>query len=364
MGQRLMRRLPKFIHGFIDRHGRPRFYLRRSGQKRIPLPGLPWSPEFMTAYETAIKGGWESLEVGSHRTVPGTVNACIVSYYNTSADFRCLADSTKAMRRAILERFREEHGDKRIGLLDQRALVAILSKKNPFAARNWLKTIRGLIKHAIAVEMRKDDPTAAIKLPSPKTDGFHTWDEAEIEAFKQRHPVDTKARFALTLLLATGLSRNDVVRMGRQHVRGGVLSTRRKKTNAQIDIPVIPELQEALDTLPTGDQLAFLTTKFGQPFTPASFGGWFRERCDEAGLPQCSAHGLRKAAATRLADAGATAYELMAWFGWTSIREAERYTKQANRKRLAESAGKLISGTSSGKPATQFAKNLTKSLKS
>jgi integrase len=83
---------------------------------------------------------------------------------------------------------------------------------------------------------------------------------------------------------------------------GLFLSIRRKKTGASIDIPVLPELREAVDLMPATDQLAFLTTEAGQPFTAAGFGGWFRERCDEAGLHHCSAHGLRKAAATRLIE--------------------------------------------------------------
>jgi integrase len=359
-----MNRPPKFVHGFIDRHGKPRFYLRRAGVKSIPLPGLPWSPKFMAAYESGMKGDWQHQEIGAQRTVPGTVNACVVSYYNTNADFRGFADGTKAMRRVILERFREEHGDKRIALLDQRALTVILGKKGPFAARNWLKTIRGLIRHAVATGLRKDDPTVGIKLRSIRSDGHHTWGDDEIEAFESCHPLGTRPRLALALLLYTGQRRGDVVRMGRQHVRDGFLSLRQQKTGAQIDIPVVPDLQIALDAMPVTDQLAFLTTGVGQPFTAAGFGGWFRERCDEAGLYHCTAHGLRKAAATRLANEGATEHQLMAWFGWTSIREAERYTRKANRKRLAESAGKLISGTSSGKPATQFAKKKHKSLKS
>ncbi len=50
------------------------------------------------------------------------------------------------------------------------------------------------------------------------------------------------------------------------------------------------------------------------------------------------AHGLRKAAATRAADNGATTHELMAVFGWIDIKEAEIYTRNANRKRLAAQA--------------------------
>jgi hypothetical protein len=55
MGSPLMRRPPKYCNGFIDRHGKVRWYFRRAGFKKVPLPGLPWSPEFMAAYEHAIE---------------------------------------------------------------------------------------------------------------------------------------------------------------------------------------------------------------------------------------------------------------------------------------------------------------------
>ena len=54
MGPRVIRRLPKYVHGYLDRHGKPRHYLRRPGQKEISLPGMPWSPEFMEAYAAAM----------------------------------------------------------------------------------------------------------------------------------------------------------------------------------------------------------------------------------------------------------------------------------------------------------------------
>jgi integrase/recombinase XerD len=88
---------------------------------------------------------------------------------------------------------------------------------------------------------------------------------------------------------------------------------------------------------PSG-HLTFLITAHGKPFTPAGFGNWFRDRCNEAGLPNCSAHGLRKATATALADSGATVHEVMAITGHRSVSEAQKYTEEAERRRLADSA--------------------------
>ena len=336
-------RLP-YIQEYTDRHGRLRRYFRRPGYKRIHLKGAPGSPEFMAAYEAAIAGQEARREIGTNRTRPGTVNAAIVGYYN-SLGFRAHAPNTQKLRRAILERFRtktddrgQECGDKRIGSLPREVIVRMLGGMAPFAARNWLKTLRSLMQFAVAEKFRADDPTLGIKLPAKKTSGFHTWTDAEIVQFENRHPIGSKARLALALLLYTGQRRSDIVRMGRQHVRNGAISVRQQKTGAALEIEIHPELQRALDATAAGN-LTFLVTERGQPFTSAGFGHWFRAHCAEAGLPKhCSAHGLRKACARRLAEAGCSAHEIAAVTGHASLREIERYTKAVDQIRLARSA--------------------------
>jgi site-specific recombinase XerD len=357
-------RPPKYTHRFIDRTGKPRFYLRVPGRKQIPLPGLPWSPEFMAARERAMKEDWVAPELGVSRTISGTVNAALVSYYQSSAFNDGLAETSRKMRRNILERFREEHGDKRIALLHKKALQTILNRKSPAAAANWKKALRGFVDYCLSLEMLPIDPLAGIKLVAIKSHGHHPWTPEECEQFESFHKIGTRARLAYELLLQAGQARSDVVRMGRQHIRGGMMSMRRQKTDVPFNVKIMPRLQEAVDAMPTSEHLTFLVTGQGRQFTAAGFGNWFREVCNEAGLPrQCTSHGLRKAAATYLAEKGATDHQLMAWFGWTSISQAQLYTKSANRKLMAESAGRLITGTGIGKPENQFAKNGTKSLK-
>jgi integrase len=134
---------------------------------------------------------------------------------------------------------------------------------------------------------------------------------------------------------------------GRQHVQNGILSLRQQKTGTDVDIPVLPELQAAIDAMPKGGHLTFLVTEFGKPFTSAGFGNYFREMCDQAGIPKnLSSHGLRKAGAVRLAEHGCTDHEIMAWGGWKTLAEVQRYTKAVNRKRAAlRGADKLKAGT-------------------
>ena len=204
-----------------------------------------------------------------------------------------------------------------------------------FAARNWLKTVRALMQFAVTEGMLASDPTAGIKNLSGKTDGFRTWNEEDIAAFEARHPVGTRERLALALLVNTAQRRGDVVRMGRQHIRNGLIEVKQQKTGTKLAIPIHPDLQAVLDATPSG-HLTFLTTAFGKPFAAAGFTNWFREACNAAGLPRgTSAHGLRKAACRRLAEAGCSANVIAAISGHKSLSEVERYTIAANQERMA-----------------------------
>jgi len=337
---------PKYTHGFIDRNGRARFYFRRNG-RRTPLPGLPWSPEFMAAYQEALSGVPAQAEIGAKRIKHGSIDALVLSYFN-STPFSELAAETKRTRRNILERFAEEHGDKRAAMLHREHIVTMFSKKRGkrFAARNWLKTIRALMQFAMADGRLKEDPTATIKNLSSKTEGFLTWMEDHIAQFERRWPIGTRERLALELLLCTAQRRSDIVRMGRQHIRAGAIEVTQQKTGTKLAIPIHPNLQAALDALPS-NHLTFLTTLYGRPFTAPGFTNWFRVTCNQAGLPKgISAHGLRKAAARRLAEAGCSANVIASITGHRSLNEVERYTRAADQARMArEGMAMLIEQT-------------------
>ena len=215
----------------------------------------------------------------------------------------------------------------------------------PEAGNERVKLIRAMFAWAVEEEHVGSNPARDVPLTKTGSTGFHTWDVGEVEKFEQRHPVGTKARLALALLMWTGARRSDVVLIGKQHVRDGWLKftqqKNRNRTPVTIEIPILAELQRIIDASPTGD-LTFLVSERRRPFAVSAFGNWFRTRCDEAGLPQCSAHGLRKAGATIAAENGATQHQLMAIFGWATSKEAERYTKTAQRKKMAGDAMSLL----------------------
>jgi integrase len=198
-----------------------------------------------------------------------------------------------------------------------------------------MKAFRHFAKWGLERRLLRNDPTLAIRVKMPKSDGYHTWTEDEIAAFEALHPIGSKPRLALALGLYTAQRRSDVVRIGRQHIRDGVLTIRQQKTGATLMIPVHADLGRIIAATPTG-HLTLLITKNGRSYDANVFSAEFRSWCNAAGLPQrCVFHGLRKAALTRLADCGCTAHEIAAISGHKSLAEVERYTKRADQIRLA-----------------------------
>src|SRR5262249_11895249 len=167
---------------------------------------------------------------GANRSWPGTVNAAVAGYFGSLA-FANLAEGTRRIRRQILERFRAEHGDKGIAALTSTHVERMVNNKTttPGAALNFLVALRGLMRHAVRVGLRIDDPTASVRCPTFRSAGFYTWTDDDIAAFEAKHPIGTQARLALALLLYTAQRRSDVIRMGRQHIRDGLVHVRQSK---------------------------------------------------------------------------------------------------------------------------------------
>src|SRR5262249_22381689 len=131
--------------------------------------------------------------------------------------------------------------------------------------------------------------------------------------------------------------------MGWQHIQGDCIAVRQEKTDQPLLIPIDAVLAASL-AVATRTNMTFLLTERGKPFTKAGFGNWFRDRCDEADLKQCSAHGLRKLAATRLANAGCSNQQIKAITGHRSDASLAPYIRAAQQAQLARQAKEMMRG--------------------
>jgi integrase/recombinase XerD len=341
----------RYIHDYIDVRGKRRIEFRRRGFKKVPLPGLPGSPEFMAAYQAALDRS-QPIEVGASRTNPGSVDALIADYYRSDAFTKALSPASQRMRRNILERFRAVNGGNQVVGMRREHVKEQIKGRKPFAQRNWLKTLRGLMLFAVAENYRGDDPTSgvvAVKL-AVKSKGHMTWGAEQIAAYRARHSLGTTARLAIELLLNVAARRGDAHTLGIQHIKAGKITWRPNKTARStgrvLSIRIIPELQAALDAMPVRDtSLAFLLNDYGKPFkSAAAFGNKFADWCVQAGLEPvlCAdgrtrsyrAHGLRKTACKALAHAGCTAPEIMAASGHSTLAQVQIYIDEFEAEKI------------------------------
>lgn len=347
-----------------DRHGNPRVYARRHG-RRIRIRQSEGTPAFAIAYSDAIMA-LEPRRRGGHIALTphasGTLGWLGAKYF-ASKEFQKITPKSQQARRSYLETcFREPHSDDDpdpMGNCPLRFMSAQKIKRlvdlapTEGAAANRRKHLSALCAWGTEAGHLPTNYARDTKTIKTATGGYYTWTVADVEQFLARHPIGTKPALALALLLFTGSRRQDMVTFGKQHVRADWIRYTPKKTlyrrRTVSQKPWLPVLARIVAASPCGS-LTFLETARGQPFTANGFGNWMRDRCDEAGLPQCTAHGLKKAGATIAAENGATASQLMAMFDWSTIGQAKVYTDAADRKRLAGESmnkidlGKIVNG--------------------
>ena len=338
------RRRDKYTSLVIDRHGRERCRFRHRGLDcYLPHPA---TVEYKDAYKAALQG----VVPAEPRHAPGTVGD-LVSRFFGSAAFLKGGENYKKTVRGILEPFRVEFGTDRVSdfrfdhieaILRKRAMKRLVGKRligGPGAAENLHEQLKRLFDYAVKLEYIERNPAGQAELPvKPVRVGFHSWTEEEIAAFQRRYPLGTKPRLALELMLWTGLRRSDAIRIGPQHMKGGRIRLVAGKTDKAMDVLAAPPLLAAIAAMPAVGMTTLLVTEYGRPFTSAGFGNWFRDRCLEAGLPNCTAHGLRKALARRAADLGATQQELKAVGQWSSDSIVATYVAGAEQRALADAA--------------------------
>lgn len=333
----------KYLVEDVDRHGNVRLYVRVPGRHKIRLRAQFGTDTFLAAYTAAVSDHVTTPRQ-AREAKPGSFRHLCVLYYG-SPTFKRLDPATQSWRRRALDSICEKHADKPVALMEARHVRMLRDERSdqPGAANQRLKAIRALFGWASEEkpELVPQNPTLGVRKIKYATNGHHTWTADEIKQYRHRHPIGSKARLALDLLLYTGGRREDAVRLGPQHVRNGRVKFRQAKNEhrnpIEIDIPAHSDLLGSIAANPSG-HMTFLVTEYGRPFTPAGFGNAMRDWCDQANLHHCSAHGLRKACATALAEAGATAHEIASVTGHQSLEEIERYTRAAERKRLADQA--------------------------
>lgn len=338
----------------VDRHGNVRLYYRARGRKKVRLREKFGTAEFLVEYQCAqlnvpylsAKVKKESEKRPRTKSLAAGTFAGLCHMYYTRAAGTISAD-TMERRKRILEKICERYPDAMWADLTPRIVTEIRDEQaeTPGARNNVVKAIGALFSWAKEAHIVETNPANGIRrLHAGKS--HHAWTMDEVRRYCEHHLPGTPAHRALVFLLFTGLRVGDVARLGWANVSGSdrltTEPTKTAKSSAvKIDIPILPPLRAEIDRTPKG-QKTFLLSHYGRSMTSKTLGWRVSEWCNEAGLPHCSAHGLRKAGATIAAELGASEGQLMAIYGWTTLQQASHYTRSANRRRMSDSGMALV----------------------
>jgi integrase len=332
-----------------DRHGNTRWYVRVEHGPRIRIRGEFGSPEFLAAVEEA-KAGRRPQNLSRRGGKAGTVQWAVDRYLE-SARWATMKPATRKQRENFFLQMTGKIGDQPITAIDRASIKASLDARaaTPFAARNWLKTMRALFDWLVEAEIVAVNVTTGIRAKAPRTAGFLPWSPEDHARFTAKWALGTRERLIYEIAANTGLRRGDIARLGRVHLRNGWIQITTEKTGTLVEIPMMRALEKAIEAGPCGDFTFVCVEKASgkkgeapvrRPMTKESMANLFADACRDAGLVRKSLHGIRKSAATLAAENDFTESQLNAWFGWADgSQESATYTKTARRRKLAEDAG-------------------------
>lgn len=326
--------LPKYVKR-VPRGDRVHLYFRFRGCY-TPLPGDPQSAEFFEAYAQALAG--TERPKGGKRCADGSVDA-LIRDYKASPEFTCLAAKTQRDYGRELD-----HLGGALGRFPARSIrrSAIVKMRNKISASRGTRSADFFVSVAARCFRIGLDLDYVDTNPAEKIDRIN-----DAEAFK-RWPVEARAAFeassppphlmtAYMIALYTAQSLGDVLRLARTVYDGRGFQARRKKTKRSGYIPAFSVLRSYLDKLPK-DGVLFVTRPDGTRWTERAFSEEFRAWLDKLGLDELHFHGLRKSTSAALAEAGASPHEIAAITLHATIEMVEHYTREADQKRMAESA--------------------------
>jgi integrase len=258
---------PPHLHRQETRHGAVVWYVRRGHGRRIRICAQYGSEAFWAEYRAAMEGKQPSSKQAKAHTL-----AWGLERYRNSSTWAGLSNATRRQRENIYRAVVKTAGDVILRAISSATIRAGRERRavTPHAANNFLKAMRAFFAWAVDKGLVTVDPTKGVKwLKGTNDEGFPTWSEEELDRFEAKWPLGTRERLAFDLLLYTGLRRGDAVRVGRQHVRDGMITLRAEKTGEEVFIDILPPLAASIAATKTGD-LAFLVSETGKPWVKES----------------------------------------------------------------------------------------------
>ncbi len=316
-----------------DARGNVRWYVIDPDGKKIRLRAEAGSDAWIAQYKAALRGD----HIAGRALLPGTL-AHMIKAWQASPEWAATSPVTQSTRKRMLNAIIRSSGHRRvseIGGADIRA-GRDARKATPSEANNTIKLLSALFAWGMEHDLAETNPAKGIKRLPTRKGGFHTWTVAECLQYEARHPVGTTARTVYALALYLSARRQDLPKLGPQHRTGdGYMRLMRHKVRGRDAAPqevwIVAPLAEALDAMPSGS-MTYVATAYGGSFSIAGLGGKFRQWCDQAGLPQCSLHGLRKACVARMAEAGCSSKDMQSVSDHESLAELEVYARESAKK--------------------------------
>ncbi|NNM74792.1 tyrosine-type recombinase/integrase [Enterovirga aerilata] len=315
------------------------YYHRKT---RMKLPGMPGSAEFAAALRAA--------EEAMRRPVTVATNvSALIRGYCASAEWKRLAESTRANERLVLKAVEDKWGTLPVAVFRSKKIRARviewrdeIAEKHPRAADARVGAFARVLAWALDRGLVDDNPLAGIKNVYRSERADLIWLPEHVAAMSK--VCGPELRMALALALHTGQRQADILKLRWDQYDGRAIRLKQGKTKRNVYVPCTKALKTVLDAVPEEKRTGTVVkNSLGGVYLKRSFIAMWSRAYKKAGLPtgeeQLHFHDLRGTAVTMLSRAGCLPQEIATITGHSLVsvnRILEVYLSRT--AELAESA--------------------------
>jgi integrase len=203
------------------------------------------------------------------------------------------------------------------------------------------------MEHCVDLGWRESNPAKGV--PEIKTDKRQRgpWPQELLEAYRNACPLGTRERLVMEQCVGTGQRIGDVLNMRWSNIEDGAVWVHQSKTSKELWVPILPELQAALDAASKHSVFILTNERGANRWSYRGASAAVRKVREQIGALGYDIHSWRYNAACELLEAGC-GDDLIASVTGQSPAMVQHYTKKVRQRMRAVQAQRMRRGRNNG----------------
>lgn len=173
----------------------------------------------------------------------------LIKSYHAAPRYKRLKSRTALDYDKYLNFFNERMGNANPAAMKRKDVIRLrdVNADKIYFANYSLRVLRVLMEQCVDLGWRETNPAKGVREIKTEKNEREPWPRELLAVYRGKCPIETRERLVMELCVGTGQRIGDVLDMRWSDIQDGSVFVRQNKTKKELWIPILPELQQALD---------------------------------------------------------------------------------------------------------------------